>query len=131
MQFRLIEPAETPQQRHEISVHPGDFLIGRGPDCDLRLTEGTISRHHCIIHLGDDEATLVDLGSSNGTFLNGQRVRSRAPLHSGDELVVGAARFVVSLGDEAWPDREQAVADAVATTRRFRAPPATDPPRDG
>ena len=123
MQFHLIEPAETPEKRREISVHQRDFLIGRGPDCDLRLTEGTVSRHHCIIHVGDDEATLVDLGSSNGTFLNGQRVRSRAPLHSGDELVVGAARFIVSLGAEAWPEGEKAVDEAVATTRRFRAPP--------
>jgi pSer/pThr/pTyr-binding forkhead associated (FHA) protein len=123
MQFHLIEPAETPEKRREIAVRQEDFLIGRGPDCDLRLNEGTVSRHHCIIHLAGNEATLVDLGSANGTFLNGQRVRSRAVLRSGDELKVGEARFIVSLGDEAGPGTEKAVDDALATTRRFRARP--------
>src|SRR5262249_50988552 len=72
---------------------------GRGTDCDLRLPVSDVSRHHCIIRLGIGEAAVVDLGSSNGTYLNGQRVRSQAALKSGDELKVGPCRFLVDLGD--------------------------------
>ena len=104
MKVRLIERASAPERTREIAVNQENFLIGRGHDCDLRLNETTISRHHCIIRVGADEATVMDLGSSNGTYLNGQRVRSQATLHSGDELLVGACKFVVIFGDEAWAD---------------------------
>ena len=99
IRVRLIERGSTPEQTREVVVNQAEFLIGRGADCDLRLRDHEISRHHCIIRVVGGEATLVDLGSSNGTYLNGQRVRSQAPLHSGDELRLGAATFVVDLGD--------------------------------
>jgi pSer/pThr/pTyr-binding forkhead associated (FHA) protein len=43
---------------------------------------------------------LIDLGSSNGSYLNGQRVLSQADLHSGDVLKLGSQEFVVDLGDD-------------------------------
>jgi pSer/pThr/pTyr-binding forkhead associated (FHA) protein len=94
-QARLIERGPTPEQTRQVPLKQGEFLIGRGPDCDLRLPISAISRHHCIIRLTDNEATLLDLGSSNGTYLNGQRVRSQAALHSGDDLRVGTCHFLV------------------------------------
>jgi pSer/pThr/pTyr-binding forkhead associated (FHA) protein len=98
MRVRLIERGSTPEQTREVHVNQAEFLIGRGADCDLRLRDHEISRHHCTIRVSAGEATLVDLGSSNGTYLNGQRVLSQAALHGGDELRLGAATFVVDLG---------------------------------
>ena len=116
MHVRLIERGPTPGQTREVAVNQPEFLIGRGADCDLRLRESEISRHHCIIRVGPDEATLIDLGSSNGTYLNGQRVRSQAALHSGDELRLGSATFVVDLGDTGATKLDVPDADPLART---------------
>lgn len=56
-----------------------DFLIGRTADCDVMLDEGTVSKHHARIVWSKKEATLEDLGSRNGTFLNGGKVPPHAP----------------------------------------------------
>jgi pSer/pThr/pTyr-binding forkhead associated (FHA) protein len=100
MSPKLIEPGSGTERTREIAIGNEEFLIGRGTDCDLRLREEDISRHHCLIHVRQKEMTLSDLGSSNGTFVNGQPVHSQARLKSGDEIQLGEkVRFVVDLGD--------------------------------
>jgi len=71
----------------------GEITIGREPANVIALTQDTTaSRHHaCISFLGGC-ATIRDLGSSNGTFVNGQRVTERQLL-PGDEIVIGSTRF--------------------------------------
>ena len=120
--MRLIERGATAEEIREIPVTQAEFLIGRGADCDLRLRAASVSRHHCLIRPGAECATLTDLGSSNGSYLNGQRVRSQADLHSGDELKVGTFTFLVALGDE----RVGPVGDSIARTVKMRQPPAGD-----
>src|SRR2546422_5781183 len=100
LRVRLIERDPKAEQTREVTVNQAEFLIGRAADCDLRLRLSDVSRHHCLIRVGPNEAALVDLGSSNGTYLNGHRVLSQAPLHSGDEIRLGECRFLVDLGDE-------------------------------
>jgi pSer/pThr/pTyr-binding forkhead associated (FHA) protein len=100
MKARLIERSGKSDDAHEIALNQSEFLIGRGPDCDLRLRVPSVSRHHCLVRVGTDEVSITDLGSSNGTFLNGKRVRSQASLHTGDELQMGECRYVVDLGDQ-------------------------------
>jgi pSer/pThr/pTyr-binding forkhead associated (FHA) protein len=126
-QARLIERGPTPEQTRQVPVPPGEFLIGRGPDCDLRLPVSAISRHHCIIRLTETEATLLDLGSSNGTYLNGQRVRSQAALHSGDDLAVGDCHFLVDLGDSDAVNLGSLDANAAAATLKLRKAPPPAP----
>jgi pSer/pThr/pTyr-binding forkhead associated (FHA) protein len=94
---KLIDLAGGEGQRREIAITKEDFLIGRGSDCDLRLRHSAISRHHCQLRFRADEVTLSDLGSANGTFVNGQRVRSQAAVHHGDEIAFGDFRFVLDL----------------------------------
>lgn len=100
MKPRLVEPGEGPGPLREIPLLTEDFLIGRGSDCDLRLHVSEISRHHCLIRIRGDEATLSDLGSSNGTYLNGTRVISQATLRTGDEIRFGNCRFYFDAGDD-------------------------------
>lgn len=102
MKVKLIERNADSQRAAEIAINQSEYLIGRGADCDLRLNDTAISRHHCTIRVTADGATLVDLGSANGTYRNGQRVRSQAPLRSGDEITLGSYRFVIDLGDRDW-----------------------------
>lgn len=63
-------------------------LLGRGTDCDLRLVDNGVSRHHVEIRLDGDEAILVDKGSTNGTFVNGQQV-NQARLVDGSRVSLG------------------------------------------
>jgi len=95
---KLIESG-TPHPK-EVSVTKEEFLIGRGADCDLRLGSSEISRHHCMLRVRGNEVTVIDLGSSNGTYLNGLRIRSQAALHSGDELRLASFSFVLELDDQ-------------------------------
>src|SRR5262249_22725989 len=130
-QVRLLERGAGAEPVREIPVSTEEFLIGRAPDCDLRLHTALISRHHCMIRVGPDEVTITDLGSSNGTFLNGQRVRSQANLRTGDELRIETYCFVVDLGDRVDLDLGVADVDPVALTQRRPEVPKPKPTSDG
>jgi CheY-like chemotaxis protein len=80
-------------------VRPTRFpcLIGRGTDCDVRLFDPGLSRHHCRLHWRDDRLVVEDLGSRNGTLVNGQKVKEARGLAEGDLLSVGASVFSVRL----------------------------------
>src|SRR5262249_21575688 len=53
-----------------------------------------------LLRVRGNEVTVIDLGSSNGTYLNGLRIRSQAALHSGDELRIASFGFVLELDDQ-------------------------------
>jgi pSer/pThr/pTyr-binding forkhead associated (FHA) protein len=127
MKARLIEPGSTPEQTREILLSQSEFLIGRGADCDLRLRAARVSRHHCLLRTQAGGVTLADLGSSNGTFLNGQRVTSQAALRSGDLVQVGDFSFVVELGDEHPQPSTLTGTDSMARTVKLSKPPQAPP----
>jgi Protein of unknown function (DUF3662)/FHA domain len=68
-------------------------LLGRGTDCDLRLVDPGVSRHHAELRVEHDQVVLVDLGSTNGTFVNGQPVR-RVALSDGTRISLGRTTLV-------------------------------------
>jgi hypothetical protein len=68
-------------------------ILGRGTDCDLRLVDPGVSRHHAELRVEDGEVILVDLGSTNGTFVNGQPVR-RVALTDGTRVTLGRTTLV-------------------------------------
>src|SRR5262245_8373566 len=72
-------------------------LVGRKEDCDLRLEHKSVSKMHCVLVKTDGLLLLRDLGSTNGTRVNGQRVR-RAALLPNDELMIANFKFRVQLG---------------------------------
>jgi pSer/pThr/pTyr-binding forkhead associated (FHA) protein len=71
------------------------LVIGRSPKADLRVQDRWASRHNCEIARIDGSLVVRDLGSTNGTLLNGQHV-TEASLMPGDRLTVGMTTFVVS-----------------------------------
>jgi len=74
-------------------------IVGRKDDCDLKLEHKSVSKMHCIIVKTDGLLLLRDLGSTNGTRVNGQRVR-RAALLPNDQLSIANYKFRVYLGPD-------------------------------
>lgn len=72
-------------------------LVGRKEECDLRLEHKSVSKMHCVIVKTDGLLLLRDLGSTNGTRVNGQRVR-RAALLPNDQLTIATYKYRVQLG---------------------------------
>lgn len=78
----------------------GPLLVGRSPECDVFLPDRGLSRLHARLVPGDDGVEIHDLGATNGTFLNDQRV-THATAHVGDEIRFDQVRF--RLGGSAAP----------------------------
>jgi hypothetical protein len=72
------------------------FTIGREPGCDMTLLDRTVSRWHASLKREDDGWLLTDLGSTNGTRLNGWRVNAPIAVSPGDLVSFGAATFVLT-----------------------------------
>ncbi|HEX4728786.1 MAG TPA: DUF3662 and FHA domain-containing protein [Jatrophihabitans sp.] len=97
-----VEPPRRPAYRAQLMVDgtprtldltAGSNIIGRGADSDLQLMDQGVSRRHADVHLADGQATVYDLGSTNGTSVNGHGVQSQQLQH-GDVIRVGHTRLV-------------------------------------
>lgn len=100
-------------------------VVGRRPEiCDLVIPNDSISKIHCVISKTDGLLFVRDLGSTNGTRVNGQRV-TRGALLPGDELAIASVKFKVHLG----PDEE--VAPSVGHEDRTEMIPAFRPDDSG
>jgi pSer/pThr/pTyr-binding forkhead associated (FHA) protein len=80
----------------EIPIDRLPVVLGRGDDCKIRIPVASVSRRHCQLSLDDDELVVKDLKSSNGTYVNGEKVRSHE-LVPGDLLAIGPAVLVVRI----------------------------------
>ncbi len=82
--------------RVEIALTKPATIFGRGVDCDVQVPVSSISRQHCEISLAGDQVWVADLGSSNGTFVNNDRV-DESRLTAGDRLVLGPLVLTVQI----------------------------------
>ena len=80
--------------RRDFPVTRGKVVIGRKNTCDLRIPLSSVSRQHCEITIDGEQIHLRDLGSSNGTYLNDNRVQESL-LKAGDEITIGPVVFTV------------------------------------
>jgi predicted component of type VI protein secretion system len=101
-----------------LKLADGVTVIGRHDDCLIRIKSSQVSRRHCELFEVAEKLTLRDLGSSNGTFVNGKKVSGQQALKHGDELTVGAVTLrVAQLGQapisrpEPGPDSKPKAAD--------------------
>lgn len=74
-----------------------DTTIGRSAECNLRIASNQVSRQHCMILLGESDVRVRDLGSSNGTHVNGRQIEPNTDVRiaSGTRLSIGGVNFVV------------------------------------
>ncbi len=82
--------------RRSFSITRDTTVVGRREDCDFRIPLGEISRKHCRLTKDGETLRIEDLGSSNGTYHNGERVQE-AELGPGDTLQIGSVVFVVQI----------------------------------
>jgi pSer/pThr/pTyr-binding forkhead associated (FHA) protein len=88
-------------QGGEFPVTPGkEIIVGRSSDLDMVLVEDMVSRKHARINLQPDGIWIEDLGSTNGTFVNGEKIK-RARLKEGDRILIGTSILKVIAGDGA------------------------------
>lgn len=78
-----------------IPLNRRKFLIGREQDCQLRPNSEMVSRHHCVFSIDDFSVRLRDLGSTNGTLVNGERIRKETVLADGDRILIGNLDFLL------------------------------------
>lgn len=89
------------------------IVVGRQAQCDLTLRHDDVSRRHAEIGFEDDRFIVRDLGSTNGTYLNGKEIGGTEPLSSGDRIEVGPQIItfceLASEGMASSPDRDETI----------------------
>lgn len=98
----------------------GETLIGRGEECGVVITGALVSRRHARILLDDGELCVEDLGSMNGTFVNGAKLQGRVPIRPGDRIFVGSFDI-----DVVWTGGEPPESGIQGDDARDRATPSS------
>jgi len=104
---RPVRPAERPEapasphrfrlvlETREVQLVEGENVLGRDPDAALWIDHPSVSRRHARIVLAGGKASIEDLRSKNGTFVNGQDIAKRTALADGDQIRVGPETMVL------------------------------------
>jgi predicted component of type VI protein secretion system len=79
-------------------LKPGKNVLGRGAEADIVVDDPGVSRKHAEVHFDNGQVRLVDLGSTNGTFVDGERVSSVMMLREGSTITMGRSRITAHLG---------------------------------
>jgi hypothetical protein len=98
-EYRDSPAAPPPPEPALLFFPPGSgvrFTIGRTRDCDLCLTDLSVSRTHALLVRREDGWVLSDLGSHNGTRLNGWLIREPVPVRAGDRVEFGSMAFIIT-----------------------------------
>lgn len=94
MDLSLLVLRGKPQGK-EVPIRVSPFLIGRGPECHMRPNSDMVSRLHCALTIHGQEVRIRDLGSTNGTIVDGERLTEQMTLNDGDIFQVGPLAFQV------------------------------------
>jgi pSer/pThr/pTyr-binding forkhead associated (FHA) protein len=124
-----------------ISIKRSKLLIGRAEECDIRPLSEEVSRRHCAVHAGPADVWVEDLGSRNGTFVNGVRIKEKTKVATGDLIRVGSLELKVSCSAPAaaagseedvsrWLMTDEEPAGMFDTTQSVRTVAVADPAAD-
>jgi hypothetical protein len=120
-----VAVVEGPGEGGERQIGADGVVVGREEGSAIVIADAEVSRRHARIRLDEDGGAVVDdLGSANGTFVNGERLRETRTLFDGDRITVGGATLEVRGGSEAPTD---VLGGAAPATERSELPPP--PPR--
>ena len=92
LKLRILEGRHAGQ---EMKIVKNKFLVGRAEDCHLRPNSEKISRYNSCIMLENGRVTIRDMGSKNGTLVNGERIEEETELKAGDVIEFGPLKFEV------------------------------------
>ncbi|BBO35487.1 FHA domain-containing protein [Lacipirellula parvula] len=103
----------------KIAIKKAEFTIGRSQSCSLCAGSSAVSRQHCLISRDESKVTVQDMGSRNGTLVNGNKIEGAVELASGDEITVGPLKFLLTIStslNSVKKPEVKSVAEAVART---------------
>ncbi|MEM6456286.1 MAG: sigma 54-interacting transcriptional regulator [Acidobacteriota bacterium] len=106
-------------------LEPGDNTVGADPSCRIQLSHPTVSRRHAVITVEDDRLTIEDLGSSNGTRVDGRRIREAADVAPGQQIALGSV--VIHIEQVRDGDTEPALMLPTAAKPVPKAPASGNP----
>jgi len=104
----------------------GRLVLGRAASADLQLVDGKVSREHCRIDAVGARPMIEDLGSQNGTYVNGEVITRPTPITEGDEIVLGDTLLLVA-GDDVAVANARYGAGTLLVSRQGRASTAANP----
>lgn len=89
----LVAPVTLITPQGDLEIMTGSILIGRLPECEVKLDDNLVSRMHARISVQSDQVVVEDLHSSNGVYINGNRVGHSAVLREGDRILIGTTEL--------------------------------------
>jgi hypothetical protein len=126
---RAPTPVPTPQHGYALRFISGKYqggeyplplnreiVVGRSSELDMVLVEDMVSRRHAKIIVSDDQIVIQDLGSTNGTFVNGEKIK-RAKLSEGDRILIGTSIIKLVTADPTTTGSSMQKMEAQARTR--------------
>jgi hypothetical protein len=130
---RAPTPVPTPQHGYALRFISGKYqggeyplpanreiVVGRSSELDMVLVEDMVSRRHAKIIVSDDQIVIQDLGSTNGTFVNGEKIK-RAKLNEGDRILIGTSIIKLVAADPTSTGASLQKMEAQARTRSTQA----------
>jgi pSer/pThr/pTyr-binding forkhead associated (FHA) protein len=110
-----FEPALAPK----LSLRGAQMVLGRNADCDRSIDHGSVSGRHARLFRAGGNIVIEDLGSTNGTFVNGQRISGPVTVSGGDQIMLGSQVFTLDDGGTV------AITSPVRTVQEMAVPSST------
>lgn len=104
MDFQLVV-ARGRSASDVLKLVDGTTTVGRHDDCQIRIKSSQVSRRHCELFEKKGMLLVKDLGSSNGTFVNGKKIEGQQVLEVGDEITIGGVKLQVTKVGDATPKK--------------------------
>jgi pilus assembly protein CpaF len=126
----ILTLAEKGGEAKELSFDQTEIRVGRVRDNEIVLPKGNVSKHHCRLLMEDDLLLVEDLGSTNGTYINGRRINEPTPVTGADRIFVGdfIIRIAEGTGEEAAFPNAPSVPEAGSLSTALPRRPLPPPP---